>query len=291
MRARIVVMLLTAVASFNTWAQSAHSGPWAVDVIGENGQVLPTYMHHGRTYVLGQFGQRYDLRVYNGSSTRIEAVVSVDGRDVLDGQTASVTKRGYVVAAYSEVRIDGFRLNSQSVAAFRFSSVAESYAAQMGSARDVGVIGVAVFPEQPRPHHRRFDWQWNRDGSRDKAEAGGSADSLTPSEAQAAPAPPTSSTLGGMAKAGAEQPARSRPGLGTEFGEARDSAVEWTSFARASDTPSAVLALRYNNRAGLLALGIDVDRRSWRDDVSMRESAEPFRRDGRFATPPAGWRP
>src|SRR5262249_57151594 len=74
---------------------------------------------------------------------------SVDGRDVIDGQPARWDKRGYVVDPYGRVTIDGYRLSQESVAAFRFSSVPRSYSAQMGSARDVGVIGVAVFVERP----------------------------------------------------------------------------------------------------------------------------------------------
>jgi len=53
-----------------------------------------------------------------------------------------------------------------------------------------------------------------------------------------------------------------------------------------------VLSLRYDDRDGLLALGIDVDRR-WRtsaNDRALREAADPFRGE-RFAQPPPGWRP
>jgi hypothetical protein len=46
-----------------------------------------------------------------------------------------------------------------------------------------------------------------------------------------------------------------------------------------------VIELRYNDREGLLALGIAVDRPSYRNDVSLRESAEPFPQS-RFAAPP-----
>ncbi|HEX9050561.1 MAG TPA: hypothetical protein VF841_08525, partial [Anaeromyxobacter sp.] len=84
-----------------------------------------------------------------------------------------------------------------------------------------------------------------------------------------------------------------RPGLGTEFGEERASAVTRVSFERASGSPEAVLTLRYDDRAGLVALGIDLDRESWasRDEAWRRARADPFRRDASYSAPPPGWRP
>ena len=80
-----------------------------------------------------------------------------------------------------------------------------------------------------------------------------------------------------------------RPGLGTEFGEEHESRVVQTTFERASARPAAVLTFRYDDRDGLLALGIDVDGAGRRGDESWRrESASPFRADA-FCEPPSGW--
>ena len=49
---------------------------------------------------------------------------------------------------------------------------------------------------------------------------------------------------------------RNRPGLGTEFGESRYSAASFTRFVRANNRPIAIAELRYNDFAGLVALGI-----------------------------------
>src|SRR5262249_8618275 len=78
-----------------------------------------------------------------------------------------------------------------------------------------------------------------------------------------------------------------RPGLGTEFGERRYSSVHYTSFQRENPPrPRYVVETRYNDREGLLALGIPVDDlRPSPDDVSLRESADPFP-NSRFASPP-----
>src|SRR5690606_646986 len=57
-----------------------------LSVEDEHGQPLPTYAHQGKTWVLGTLGQRYVVRVSNHGPGRVEAVVSVDGRDVVSGE-------------------------------------------------------------------------------------------------------------------------------------------------------------------------------------------------------------
>src|SRR6476659_7244948 len=117
-----------------------------------DGAPARTYMHGGETYVLGQLGSHYTLRVSNHTGRRIEAVVSVDGRDAIDGRPADWrSKRGYLVPAWGSVDIEGWRISHAQAAAFRFASVPDSYAARTGNARDVGVIGIAVFAERYLP--------------------------------------------------------------------------------------------------------------------------------------------
>jgi hypothetical protein len=246
-----------------------------------DGAAVPTFSHRGETYVLGQLGARYQLRVVNHTDRRVEAVVSVDGRDVIDGQPADYRrKRGYLVPPWGSVDIDGWRLSARQAAAFRFSSVGESYAARMGNARDVGVIGVAVFAERPyyppaRPYYLEEPYDRAAGDKRKRSEA--------------APAP-----AAGAPQADESQPSRSgrgRPGLGTEFGEEVASPVRPVSFVRASGRPAAVFGLRYDDRAGLLALGIDVDDGFVPDDTGLRQTATPFRASfGGYAAPPPGWR-
>jgi hypothetical protein len=259
---------------------------YSVELLDEGGRVLPTFEHRGRTHVLGALGQRYLVRIRNGSWSRAEVVVSVDGRDVVDGRPASFERRGYVVEPQGELTIDGYRLSEASVAAFRFATVPRSYAARKGDARDVGVIGVAVFAERapapvPLPHLSGSappPEPQPRDG-RAATEAPGTA----------ARGPEGAPQQGTVARR--ELRERSRPGLGTEFGEEHESRVVRVSFERASSRPEAVLTLRYDDRPGLVALGIDVDReRRWarRDEVRLRQTADPFRGE-RYCEPPAGW--
>src|ERR1051325_11201157 len=125
--------------------------PYDVQIIRENGETLPTYAARDRFYVQGAMNEHYTIRVTNPTAARVEAVVSVDGLDVIDGETADLHKRGYIVPPYGDVRIEGFRTSLEDVATFRFSSVDGSYAGKQGKARNVGVIAVAIFEEQPPP--------------------------------------------------------------------------------------------------------------------------------------------
>ncbi|MEZ4294418.1 MAG: hypothetical protein R3B70_05545 [Polyangiaceae bacterium] len=125
----------------------------------ENGGALNGFVSGGNNYVVGAAGSRYTIVLRNRSALRFEVVLSVDGLDVLDGKSASFSKRGYVLDPHGELEVDGFRQSTESVAAFRFGSVNGSYASQKhGETRNVGVIGVALF------HERGTDpWSWNND--------------------------------------------------------------------------------------------------------------------------------
>jgi len=122
------------------------------EVVGESSAALPAFFTpQGQRFVLGQLGERYRIRIVNPTPARVEAIISVDGLDAVDGKPASLAKRGYVIPAFGDVTIDGWRTSLDTVAAFRFSSVRDSYASRTQSDRNVGVIGVAFFRENPPP--------------------------------------------------------------------------------------------------------------------------------------------
>jgi len=279
-------------------------GPYQIEVLTE-GRPAREFFHRGESYVLGRQGERYTLRVWNRSARRIEAVVSVDGRDVVDGRPGDfVSKRGYLVAPGGYVDIEGWRLSEAEVAAFRFTNVDDSYAGRLGSARHVGVIGLAVFPERhvpPRPPvlpwPRGGHWPTDREEERQAQESGEAAPSRRAPSASAEPsaAPVEDSARAGKskgAKAQAERD-RGRPGLGTAFGENVHAPVQSVFFVRAEPRhPAAVLGVRYNDRRGLVAMGVNLHPRRWSmEDPELRRSANPFpAASGPFARPPVGWR-
>ncbi len=259
------------------------AGTHEVEVLVD-GRPAPRFFHAGESYVLGRMGHRYTLRVWNRSHRRVEAVVSVDGRDVVDGQPGDFRrKRGYLVPAGSFVDIDGWRLSEHQAAAFRFTTVADSYAGRTGSARHVGVIGVAIFPERFRPARPMLPMPRGESsgaGPQDRSRGAPAAEAESKAEAPSASRAPSA-----------------RPGLGTQYGEAVHSPIQEVTFVRESHGhPAAILGVRYNDRGGLLALGIDVDVHDdgrfagADDDLHLRSAADPFpvsRR--RYAAPPAGW--
>jgi hypothetical protein len=204
---------------------------------------------------MGSQGERYLVRIVNPTAARVEAVISVDGLDALDGQPASLAKRGYVIPAFGDVTIDGWRTSLDTVAAFRFSSVRDSYAARTDHDRNVGVVGVAFFRERPP-----IAWR-----------------GLARAPSAAAP----SGASGGASKSAQAD------GLGTQFGESRESHVVETSFIRADAVPSTVADLRYDDRDGLLARGIAVPpiRQPRWAELEQRDTAQAFP-DPRFAQPP-----
>jgi hypothetical protein len=272
----------------------AIDSPYRVELLYGDYNRLPTFYAGGRTYVLGTIGERYRVHIANPTSRRVEAVVSVDGLDAIDGRTASFDdKRGYVIPPYGEITVDGFRTSLDQVATFRFSSVRDSYAARKGQDRNVGVIGVAFFPERERPVAiAPRPSPYYDDRPRSSAEAPykrGYEEGLGRAEGAPPPAPsaaPESKAADGAGAYGGAPRREARRGLGTEFGEQRYSSVGYTSFQRENARyPASVIELRYNDRQGLAALGIPVDRVVYPDDLAVRESADPFPRN-RFAAPP-----
>jgi len=137
-----------AYASFDRSGVDAAQGAVSVRLLDENGTPLPSASFGGQDYVAGADGQRYVIQIENHTNNRFEAVATVDGLDVIDGKDGSVAKRGYLIAPWATLQIDGFRRSQSAVAAFRFGAVKDSYAARKGNDRNVGVIGVAFFHER-----------------------------------------------------------------------------------------------------------------------------------------------
>jgi hypothetical protein len=247
------------------WSGKPHTSSYEVEVI-VGGSARPEYYHRGHTYIEGRRGDRYVIRVHNRTWRRVEAVISVDGRDVIDGKSSTLSKRGYVIPPHSHVDVDGFRLSMRDVAAFRFTDVPDSYAARMGTPWKVGIIGVAIFPERvyrPRPRPPLVS------GRKSKSAPGdwGSSADVSAGAAEAAP--------------------RSR-NLGTQFGERRTSQVSETRFVRQNwSRPAARLSLRYDNRDGLCNLGVGAF--CYHPHPPWPPPYEPDPPPHEFAEPPPGW--
>jgi len=224
---------------------------YRVTVEDERGRRLRTFRHHGRPYVLGEMGARYAIRVHNQTSRRVEAVVSVDGRDAISGRVADyVHFRGYVVPPYGSTLIRGFRQSLDRVAAFRFTDHSDSYSARLGTSQNVGVIGVAFFAERiwSRRHWRPAD------PAEEDADERRLPRRPKRSRVDSEPLPGRS-----RAGRGATPPLRPPQRLGTRYGESRFSPVSEIPFERAHRTvPNRIVRLYYDDAEGLEARGIEV---------------------------------
>ena len=92
---------LTLAIALTLGAGSAHAGQLgSIDVVTPpDGRMLPVYAKDGRGYVVGTPGQEYGIRVCNTTGDRVLAVMSVDGVNVVSGETASPAQSGYVLDA------------------------------------------------------------------------------------------------------------------------------------------------------------------------------------------------
>jgi len=260
---------------------SSPGGEYSVRLESPSGRALPTYYHRGTTYVEGHWGDRYSIRVSNHTGRRVEAVVTVDGRDVISGSEGDYRRsRGYVIAPWGSVLIEGFRTSWSGVAAFRFTDVGDSYAARMGSAAHVGVVGVAIFEERERVRSRRIPYADDRDLGTGYGGYSGTAKS--------APAP-SCEAEDSLASGAGGSTRRARQGIGTGYGEnTRSPASETTFVRRSSRRPDARLALYYDDRDGLVARGV-IRRHYYRRDPVPEPNPFPESPDPGFAPPPPAY--
>ena len=102
----------------------------------------------GRHYIVGTPGHEYAVRIRNCTGARILAVTSVDGVNVISGDTAAPRNRATCSSRGAPSRSPAGARASTRTAAFYFTDLGDSYAARTGRPQNVGVIGVAVFQEK-----------------------------------------------------------------------------------------------------------------------------------------------
>jgi hypothetical protein len=115
------------------------------------GRRLPVYWHEGRAYIVGKPGNEYQVSVRNRLREDVLTIVSVDGVNVISGETADPSQTGYVLAPGQGYDILGWRKSLAETAAFYFTALADSYAARTGRPGNVGAIGLAVFRRKAPP--------------------------------------------------------------------------------------------------------------------------------------------
>ena len=246
------------------------------------GERLQPYRHGGKLYVAGTPGDRYGIELRSRQGERVLAVLSVDGVNVLTGQTAGTLQSGYVIDGWQSYAINGWRKSMDDVAQFVFTALPNSYAARTGRPANVGVIGVAVYREKAAPPqviamapYAPAPEPW-RGEARPLAKDEAARDSFDGPARKSASAPSAQGGTGGsdagngsagmLAERRADQP-EARAALraeselkslklGTGHGEREYSPTRHTEFVRNSDAPDEIITIYYDSRANLLARGI-----------------------------------
>jgi hypothetical protein len=266
-------LLMTAIGVSALLAQPADAyalGTLADISIFDRGrqETLPVYEHDGRYYVAGEPGNEYEIRLSNGTGRDVLAVVSVDGVNVVTGETAAWQQSGYVLGAWSGATIRGWRKSLERTAAFFFTSHRNSYAARTGRPQDVGVIGLAIFESRVYPPPPlEFD-PYGYDHALPDAPAAAQTDTdagaaKSRAEGSSAPVPPM----------------RREAQLGTGHGRSEHSPVRYASFERASDHPAEVVIIHYDSYRNLVARHVIPPR-----DLPPAQEPNPF--PGQFVPDP-----
>ena len=190
----------------------------------QTGRSLPVYFDNGRHYIAGVPGRAYSIRIKNRTRADLLAVVSVDGVNVVTGETAAVNQGGYILHRRQRFDISGWRKSLEQVASFYFADLDDSYAVRTGRPDNVGVIGVAWFrPRVDAPFVEGF----------------------------AAPGEPPAPAAGKS-----ESRSDSAERLGTGHGHRIESVVRYGQFERASEVPDEIVMFYYDSRANLIARGV-----------------------------------
>jgi hypothetical protein len=204
----------------------------------DSGATLTPYRSHGEYWVAGKPGATYAIMVHNHLYERVLAVTSVDGVNVLSGDTAAWNQTGYVFRPQQAYQITGWRKSDDVVAAFTFTASPDSYAARTGRPANVGIIGVAVFRE------------------RQQAQVFVPPPPPAPMSEPMLPAPAAAPPASRSRSAATSPEAMPAPKLGTGHGEREYSHVENTEFQRRQTQPDEIIRIRYDSLDNLVAMGI-----------------------------------
>lgn len=289
----VVAATATLAVSMNASAIGRIADVTVID--RSTGETLPVHFYKGEYWVAGKPGAKYSVSVANASGGRVLAVMSVDGVNVLNGQTASVDQSGYVFNGYQRYEVTGWRKSNQEVAAFEFVASPASYAARTGRPANVGVIGVALFNErvyQPpvtvTPQYTPYRYgplgsaksEAAREGVADTAAA------APPAPAQSAPSAAAANSASGEMARRADARPEMREKLGTGHGEREWSQVSHTNFERAQSSPNETVRIRYDSFENLVSMGVIREpNRPW------QRTPNPFPESlGYVPDPPRHWR-
>jgi hypothetical protein len=236
----------------------AHAAGRLADVAVINrdtGRPLDIYYHHGEYWVAGEPGAHYAIYLRNRLGERVLAVTSVDGVNVVSGQSAGWDQAGYVLDAWESYQITGWRKSDYQVAAFAFTAAPRSYAARTGRPENVGVIGVAIFREPPLNAALPTPVPQITNRAADAAQRAAASGAQAPVAPELKSVEPFANA-NANANANAGSPPVRSPALGTAHGEREYSYVAHTHFVRRQWRPDEIVQIRYDSLDNLIAMGV-----------------------------------
>lgn len=254
-----------------------------------SGRPVREFGHQGQTYVEGRLGSAFTLKFRNNSSDRILAIPSVNGLSIVDGQPANADSRGYVVPGLSSVEFKGWRESLERSADFLFTTKDKDYAAQTHGDENIGVIGVKVVAEKPKPvvyhvappiehhhHHHHYPEKKVFYPSPWQPYWGTTTCMSSPTETVAFSAETGQLTADSSTVKSASGSVDFNLGVG--WGDSKEDRVGETSFERGTEL--ATLLIYYSDAAGLAAAGIVLNK-----DLAVEARSLP-RAFGGFCSPP-----
>lgn len=126
--------------------------------IKASGRTLRRYTIGGEELVGVHGREPYAVVLRNSTGARIEARITIDGKDVLTGEPGTLAPEGkrWVVAPYGSLELKAWPESREGGAAFVFADAGQSVSAHTGGdASHLGIIAAAVFVEgAPAPAYR-----------------------------------------------------------------------------------------------------------------------------------------
>jgi hypothetical protein len=242
-----------------------------------NGRKVREYERDGdrSLFVESKHNSEYEIHLQNHLGTKVLAVVSVDGLDVVSGMPASNDSPGYILKPHSSIKIRGFRKDDNTVGSFKFVTKKTSYASSKEKGGNEGVISIRFFNERKKLLVEHLnDKRWP------VSDIWRCLPHHQPPQHQYVTTTNCSNSVGYSAVV---TPHHQTPfHSGTTWGSKKDDKVSTVSFDRGNFHGEIVFY--YTTKSGLQSMGIQTSQEKY---VSY---PQPFvDSDIKYATPPKGW--
>jgi hypothetical protein len=132
---------------------------YSLEIFSKSGNGKKLFQKHainGSSVIGVDRGEAFGIRFKNNTGKLVQVKLSVDGTDVLTGETANTRTSGkmFVVRPYNFFELDAWPEDNEKGRAFIFNTTEVSVAMNThGNARGVGIIAAAVFEEGEVPKY------------------------------------------------------------------------------------------------------------------------------------------